>query len=234
MALIATKCTQCGANIKVEEENSMATCQYCGAQFKVEKEQQPNKQELYNGENTKIKKKISTTKYLVGTALFSAIAYIVSFLEFPIFPAAPFLKLDFSSVFIALSGFIFGPISGVFSCIIKELICFITKSSTGGVGEIANFLMTTSFILLPTIMYKFRKGFKMVVLTLSTGCFIEVGVSLIVNRFINFPLYMGAGAQSAFNSLWGYIAAFNAIKMVAICVITIILYKRVSALIRKI
>lgn len=175
----------------------------------------------------------SITKKIAGIAVFAALSFVTSMLEFVIFPAASFLKMDFSSVFIFLSGFVFGPISGVATCLIKELLCMI-KSSTGGVGEIANFLIISSFIILPTTFYYFKKGFKIVIITLIAACFIEVGSALLVNRFINFPLYMGGGAQSAFNSLWGYVAGFNAIKSVAICIVTILLYKRVSILIRKI
>ena len=46
---------------------------------------------------------ITTTKRIVGTACFSALAFVISFIEFPIFPAAGFLQLDFSSgVFLRL------------------------------------------------------------------------------------------------------------------------------------
>ena len=175
-----------------------------------------------------------TTKQLVGIAVFSALSYAVSFLEFPIFPAAGFLKLDFSAVFTLLAGFIYGPIGGVAVCAVKELLCFLTKSSTGGVGEIANFIVTTGFILLPTIVYYFHKGFKTVVWTLSVACVIEVALALFTNRFINFPLFMGDGAVNAFNSLWWYVLLFNLIKSVAICVLTILLYKRVSIFIKAV
>ena len=76
---------------------------------------------------SKPKQTISSTKRLVGTAVFSALSYVVSMLEFPIFPATPFLKLDFSAVFLLLSGFIFGTIYGIGACAIKELICFMTN-----------------------------------------------------------------------------------------------------------
>jgi len=180
------------------------------------------------------KNKISTIKCIAGTGVFAALAYLISFLEFPIFPAAPFLKLDFSAVFVLLGGYAYGPIYGVIICAIKELLCFLTKSSTGGVGEIANFLVITSFVLLPTITYLFKKGIKMVLITLFFACIIQICVSLLVNRFINFPLYMGKGAKSAFNSLWIYVFAFNAIKSVAISLVTILLYKRVSYIIKNI
>ena len=179
-------------------------------------------------------KTISNTKRIVGSAVFSALAYVVSMLEFPIFPATPFLKLDFSAVFLLLAGFIFGTAYGIGACAVKELICFITKSSTGGVGELANFLVIGAFILIPTLVYQFRKGFKVVILTLIIGCFVQVALSLLVNRFINFPLYMGAGAKPFFESVWHFVALFNLIKSVAISLLAILLYKKLSALIKSI
>lgn len=182
----------------------------------------------------KQKQSISNTKRIVGTAVFSALAYVVSMLEFPIFPATPFLKLDFSAVFLLLAGFIFGTVYGIGACAVKELICFITKSSTGGVGELANFLVIGAFILIPTLVYHFRKGIKVVVLTLIIACLVEVCLSLLVNRFINFPLYMGEGAKPFFESVWQFVALFNLIKSVAISLLTILLYKKLSAFIKSI
>ena len=155
------------------------------------------------------------TRQIVGTALFSALSFVVSLLEFPIFPAASFLKLDFSAVFVLLGGFMYGPVAGVIICAVKELIRFAMGSGTGGVGEIANFLVIFSLIIVPTTVYRFKKG-------------------LLSNRFIMFPLYMGEGAVSAFNSLWYYIIFFNLIKGVAVSAIVFLLYKRLSALFRKI
>ncbi len=180
------------------------------------------------------KQSVSNTKKLVGTAVFSALAYVISMLEFPIFPATPFLKLDFSAVFLLLAGFIFGTIYGIGACAVKELICFITKSSTGGVGEIANFLVIGAFIIIPTLVYQYKKGIKVVIITLIIACFVQVSLSLLVNRFINFPLYMGSGAKQFFESVWQFVALFNLIKSVAISIIAILLYKKLSALIKSI
>ena len=187
-----------------------------------------------NSTTENIKSNMSMTKRLVGTAVFSALAYAVSFLEFPIFPATPFLKLDFSAVFIALAAFIFGWQYGVTACAVKELIAFITKSSTGGVGEIANFLVITGYIIIPAVVYGYKKGFKTVIITLVIGCIVQVGLSMLVNRFINFPLYMGNGATAFFNKVWYFILLFNLIKSVAISVATLLVYKRISGFIKSI
>lgn len=176
----------------------------------------------------------STTKIIAGTGIFSALAFAVSFLEFPIFPPAPFLKLDFSLVFILLAGFAFGPISGVSVAFIKELLRFAVGSATGGVGEIANFIVTVAFILVPTIVYTKRKGLKVVIITLLIGCVMHVGSSLLANRYVNFPLFMGDGAPQIFASLWVYVLAFNAIKAVSVSLIAFLVYKKISNLIKKI
>ena len=174
------------------------------------------------------------TRQIVGTALFSALSFVVSLFEFPIFPAASFLKLDFSAVFVLLGGFMYGPIAGVAICAVKELIRFAMGSSTGGVGEIANFLVIFSLMIVPTTVYRFKKGLPVVIITLIVGVLCMTGAALISNRFIMFPLYMGDGAANAFNSLWYYIIFFNLIKGVAVSAIVFILYKRLSALFRKI
>lgn len=179
---------------------------------------------------------ITMTKRIAGIAVFAALAFVVSFLEFPIFPAASFLKLDFSSVFTLLAGFIYGPVSGVAVCAVKELLC-VAKSSTLGIGEVANFVVTVCFMLIPAITYKFKKGFGTVAITLAAGCVLEIVAALIANRFINFPLYeqfLGVTAAEAFAVLWPYIVLFNLIKTVAVSIITILLYKKVSLLIKKI
>lgn len=177
-------------------------------------------------------KPISNTMKISGTAIFSALAFIVSFLEFPIFPLAHFLKLDFSAVFVALSGFIFGPVYGIITCVIKELLC-LTKSSTGGVGEIANAIVITGFIIVPTLVYKFKKGLPVVILTFIIGCFIQTVLALLSNKFVLFPLYMGEEAGELFASTWVYVLLFNLIKSFSNSVITILLYKRISHLIKK-
>ena len=174
------------------------------------------------------------TQKVVGIALFSALSFVVSLFEFPIFPAVPFLKLDFSAVFTLLGGFMYGPIAGIIICAVKELIRFIMGSSTGGVGEIANFLVITSLIVIPTVVYRFKKGLPVVIITLILGVLTMTFMALISNRFIMFPLYMGDSAGAVFQSVWYYVVLFNLIKGFAVSAIVFLLYKRVSWLFRKI
>lgn len=168
-------------------------------------------------------------------ALFTALAFAVTFLEFPIFPAASFLKLDFANVFFMIEGFIFGPVEAVVSILAKELLC-LTKSSTGGVGELANFLMSSAYIVIPSVVYRFKKGRWWVALYLFFACIMQVGVGVIVNRYINFPVYgalFGFDGAALFQTLWPFVIYFNLIKGAAVSVIVFLIYKPLSKVIRK-
>lgn len=170
---------------------------------------------------------------LAYMAVFTALAFVVTFLEFPIFPQASFLKLDFANVFFLFEGFIFGPVEAFVSIVIKELLCF-AKSSSGGVGELANLIMSTAFILVPSVAYRFKRGRWWVCLYLFCGCVMQIGFSLIVNRYINFPFFthsQEAGAQM-FAGLWPFVLYFNIIKSVVVSIVVFLVYKPVSKFIK--
>lgn len=179
-------------------------------------------------------RKYFTTKKLTTLAFMVALGYALSLLEFPIFPSAEFLKLDFSSVTTLLSAYIVGPIGALVVEGIKQLLIFLTHTSTGGVGQVANFLMNSALALPASLMYLKRKGKLNVVIGLLIGCVTQIAVSLLVNRFINFPLYVKSMAKEMFGELWGYVLAFNAIKSVAISAITFLVYKRLSIALSRI
>lgn len=187
-------------------------------------------------------KNVFTTKNVAGMAVFSALSFVVYLLEIPIFAGTPasFLELDLSNVFVMLAGFMYGPIPAIIITLVKELI-HVTVGSTGGVGELANFIITSAYVLIPSIVYYYKKGIKTVVITLLIACLVQTGISLLVNNFINFPFFTGSvpfvttqTSNRLFANLWVYVLAFNAIKSVVISTITILLYKKVSYLFKKI
>lgn len=179
---------------------------------------------------TILKNHFSAT-HIAYMALFTALAFVVTFLEFPIFPAASWFKLDFANVFFMFEGFLFGPVEAIVSIAVKELLC-LTKSGTAFVGEVANFLMSAAYILIPSICYRFRKGKLWVVLYLLCGSLLQIAVSLPANRFITYPLFMKDMAAEMFANTWYFALAFNAIKAVAVSVVVFLLYKPLSRLIK--
>ncbi len=195
-----------------------------------EKENKPapqaEREEAKGKDKRKIKQFFSARK-IATLGMFAALSFAISLLEFPIFPQAPFLELDFSNVFVMLMGFAFGPVEAFIVLTVKELL-HIPLGSTGGVGELANILMGSAFILLPSAVYYFKKGLKVVIPTLLAGIVLQTAMSLVCNRFITFPLFMGGGAKEAFDSLFSFIIFFNLIKGAAISVLCIVVYKYLS------
>ena len=182
-----------------------------------------------------------SAKRLALMAVFVALSYAVSFLEIPLpLFGASFLKLDFGNVFIVLIAFLLGPMEGVLVCLMKEGLRCLSSSSMCA-GELANFLVTSSYILLPSILYQYRKTLKTVIVSLSASCLIATAVALIANRFIIFPTYaylmgghiFGMTVEEAFSALWLGVLLFNLIKTVAVGILTMLLYKRLSNFLKK-
>src|SRR5699024_6378239 len=87
--------------------------------------------------------RISVRK-LVVTALLGAVATVLMFISFglPILPS--YLKVDFSEMPALLASFALGPVYGAAVCLIKNLVN-ISATTTGGVGELCNFLLGVLF-----------------------------------------------------------------------------------------
>lgn len=174
-------------------------------------------------------------------AIFTAMAYVLTLFDFSLLPGTPvtFLKLDFSNTFVMLSGFALGPVAGCIVAVLKELIHALTVGHTAFIGELANVLLVLPYMLIPAIVYKWRKGIKVVILTLALGCVFQCIVSLPVNYLLTFPAFYKAfggtwkGGQELFIQTWYWALLFNFIKTVIISVITFIVYKPLSLLIRK-
>ncbi len=86
---------------------------------------------------------------MVLIALLSAMAIGLFYLEFPIFTAAPFLKLDFSDLPALFAGIFIGPVAGVTVELIKNLVELLTKGlgTQMGFGNLMNFAVGCAYVL---------------------------------------------------------------------------------------
>ncbi len=183
-----------------------------------------------------------TATRMAYLAVFTAIAYVLymPFLEFPIIPAVPFLKVDFSNSFVMIAGFALGPVAGVVVGILKEILHALTFSQTVGVGEIANVLIMLPYVLIPSVIYRKRKGIKTVLITLAIGCLCQVIWSIPVNYLLTFPFFLIAYAGAPdwatgmdfYLSVWYWAVLFNFVKTVLITAAVLLLYKPLSRLIK--
>ena len=182
-----------------------------------------------------------TAKRIALMSVFVALSYAASFLEIPLpLFGANFLKLDFGNVFIALIAFLLGPLEGVLVCLMKEGLRCLASSSMCA-GELANFIITSSYILLPSILYQYRRNLKTVLWSVPVACLIATGAALLANRFIIFPTFAallggdiyGMSVSQAFSAFWVGILLFNIIKTVSVGAMTLLTYKRLSNFMKK-
>ncbi|WP_291581060.1 ECF transporter S component [Clostridium sp. UBA6640] len=182
-----------------------------------------------------MKKKFALDK-MIKLSLLSAIAFILMYFDFPVLPAFPWLKIDFSDVPALMGAFAFGPLAGVIIEALKNVLIIILKgTSTGLVGELANFLIGVSLVCPAAYIYHKNKTIKTALISMVVGLISMEIVGVLVNVFFLIPLYMPGMPQDELIKYVMYgILPFNGIKAVMVSALTFILYKRVSVSIFKV
>lgn len=169
------------------------------------------------------------TQLIVKTAILSVIAYLLMLVEVPVFFFPDFLRIDASDVPAILGGFAIGPVAGVAIEAVKNLIKFATGSYSGGIGELANFIIGTAWVLPASLIYRRNKSKKTALIGMSVGVVAMVLFGALINYFVMIPLYLpGADAKSI---VLYAIMPFNLFKGVVITAITLLIYKKISPLI---
>lgn len=132
----------------------------------------------------------SRTHRIAVTAMLSAAATVLMFLEFPIpFLILSFVELDFSELPALLAAFSLGPVSGVVVCLVKNVIKGLLFSGTGGVGEMCNFLLGICFIIPAGLIYRYKRTRSGALMGALAGAVIMAVCSIPVNYFISYPVY---------------------------------------------
>lgn len=199
--------------------------------------------------NQKNNTKLATTKLAV-TAMLSAIAIVLQYIELSVPFVPSFLKLDFSAVPELLGAFSIGPMYGVLICFIKNLVHLPVTNSLA-VGEFSNFLLGAMFTFVAGIIYKHRKTKGGAITGSLVGAFVMSALSVVTNYFIVYPIYAQLWAGGDMNviinmyqvilpscdSLIKCLLIFNVpftfSKGIIIAVITFLIYKPLSDVIYK-
>ena len=172
----------------------------------------------------------------IKIAVLSAIAFILMLLDFPIVPAFPWLKLDVSDIAALMGGFAFGPVAGVIVELLKNLLFILFRgTSTGGVGELANFLIGISFVVPASLIYHRNKTKKSAIIGMIVGTISIIIVGILANIYILLPLFnMHLSGAELRSYIFVGLIPLNGIKGILNSVVTLILYKKLSTTIFKV
>lgn len=194
--------------------------------------------------------KFLTVSTLVKISILSAIGYILMFISVPLPMLFPeFLKIDISDLTALLGGISLGPMAGITIAFLKNLLQFITgMSTTGGVGEFANFLIGGSFVFTVSYIYSKKRNIQGVIIGLVSGMVVMTVVGCVANYFIILPFYatigwsidavvsMGAAINPAIDSKMSFIiwmiAPFNILKSGLMSLLTLPMYKKTEKILK--
>ena len=199
---------------------------------------------------TAAKQKSLTTKLAV-TGMLTELAIVLQYIEFPVpMLVPPFLKMDFSDLPELIAAFVIGPVWGVAVCFLKNLI-HIPFGSTGGVGELSNFLLGAVFALTAGLIYQRNKTKKTALLACGLGSLAMAVFSFPINYFIVYPVYSNlwfGGNMGLIVDMYKLILPFSdslekclvifnvpftLVKAIIVSVITMLIYKPLSRLVTR-
>lgn len=185
---------------------------------------------------------------LTVTAILGAVAAVLMFLQFSV-PVMPgFIKMDVANFPALIASFALGPISGVGVCLIKNLLNLLS-TSTGGVGELSDFILGCMMVIPAGLIYKRKKTRVGALLGSFVGAILMAGLCLLTNYYITYPFYiniMGMTVEKILSmyqailpstdSLWKALLIFNLpftfVKGMLCAVIAFIIYKPLSPIIK--
>ncbi|WP_139905662.1 ECF transporter S component [Clostridium thermarum] len=175
------------------------------------------------------------TSYLVKLSLLAAISVVLMYLEFPLLPAFPWLKIDGSDLPALIGSFAFGPITGVAIEALKNVLIILIKGTeTAGIGQLANFIIGATFVGTAGMIYKYKKTRTNAIISMAVATVVMSIIGIFANIFILIPLYMpGMSSADLMNYVTKGIVPFNLIKGLGVSIITLLVYKRISVIINR-
>lgn len=182
------------------------------------------------------------TNNLVKTAMLSVIAFVLMLLEMqiPIFPE--FLKMDISDLPALLAGLAMGPFAGIAVEAVKNILHLLMTTS-GGVGEMANFFIGSSLVVPAAIIYQHKKTKLSAMLGLGVGILSMAAIGALANYYVLLPFYstffpleaiiaMSSKANPSIvdmkTLIFFGIIPFNIFKGLMLSLLTLGVYKRIS------
>ena len=164
---------------------------------------------------------------MTAIAVFAALAYVIHFVHIPV----AFLNLDFKDVVMTIAGMYFGPSVAAVLAFLVPILEYPT-SETGPYGLIMNILSSGAFVIVASVIYKFKKTLSGAIIALCSASLSMVAVMMLANLFIT-PYYMHVAQTEVVALIPTLLLPFNAVKAVLNAALTLCLYKPISKVLKK-
>lgn len=171
---------------------------------------------------------IWSTRELVTMALMCTIGVLLTFIEFPIFPGATWLKYDASAVPAMICGFAYGPSAGLAVGIIGAILHGLIMADFS--GAVMNILVVIGFVWPAAMVYKRWHTYRGAVVGLVLSVLAAIAMAILGNLIVT-PLYLGVPLSAVIEMIVPILLPFNALKGALNAVLTLLVYKAISNLI---
>jgi riboflavin transporter FmnP len=186
--------------------------------------------------------------FMTICGILAGISSILRYLETPLPLLPPFLKIDFSNIPALIGAYALGPWAGAAILLIKNLI-YLPATGTGGVGEIADFVISLTLVLPAALIYQKSRKRSGALWGMALGAALMSFIAgPLMNYYVLIPLYskfmpleqiiaLAGSTNPGIQDTWTYIlyavVPFNLFKSVVVCAITYLLYKPLSPVLHK-
>ena len=195
-------------------------------------------------------KKYLSVKNICSIAVLGALGAVLMLFDFPIAIAPGFYKLDLGDLPCLIGAFSLGPVPALLIQIVKILIKLLLKpTSTAFVGELAAFIFSTVYCVSAACIYSLNRNKKQAVKALIIASVIMTLTAAAGNYLFIIPFYvrlygipldviigMGKAIFPIISNKLTFVllcvVPFNAIKAIIIDILTMLLYKRISPLLK--
>ncbi|MBR5520552.1 MAG: ECF transporter S component [Oscillospiraceae bacterium] len=186
------------------------------------------------------------TRKMVTSAVLGAVSSVLMFFSFNVPFMPSFIKMDFSELPALLAAYAYGPLAGVTVCFIKNAVNLIS-SSTGGVGELSNFMLGCMFVVPRGYIYGKLKTKTGAVAGAFIGAVSMAVAGLFTNYYVVYPVYtvfmpmdviigMYSAILPGVETLWQALIVFNMpftfFKGMVNMLIAMYIYKPLSPLLK--
>ena len=158
-----------------------------------------------------------STRRIAVTALFCALSFVLTFVEVPIFPPAPYLKFDPSGIVAFVAALTFGPATGsvvaVLPWVLKTLFTFDVY------GHLMAVLATWTLVVPAALVARRVGGARGLALGMALGGACALAACVAGNLVVT-PLYTAVSTADVAAMIVPVLLPFNLIKIVATCVVT--------------
>lgn len=176
----------------------------------------------------KAKRSHWSVRELVTLAIFSALGMALSFIQIPIFPPAPYLQYDPSGIVTLTVALMYGPAAGI----MVQLVSWIPKLIMSPLGSLLTFVAMIGAVLIVGLIYKKFHNLKGAIVAIVVGSVVFTAIAIAMN-FVITPIYTpGVTVEAVASMVVPILLPFNIIKCVINGVVTGLLYKPVSNLVK--